>query len=311
MTPLPLLALLVGCIPAPDQGIAVGNPTVLSLQLANGEGVDFASATGTASMVWLSSPTEAYTLANNTTFNLISDASMEPPSGDWTALTFKFPGGVTLATAELERTLPVSSLVVTGAFSTSGSLILQLGSANWVDAATWQTASDADIAVLFESGTALYSDADNDSTLDADEEAAGAVACEECTEPPDDTGDTGDTDDAWDTGDTGADQAEVSGRTEVEAEAETGTEGEAGTETDAEAEAETEAETGTEAESASEAETATAPPADDRGHDDSDDAGDDSGGDDSGGDGSGGDDDSGGDDSGGDGDSSESGVDPS
>lgn len=287
MTPLALLALLVGCIPAPDQGIAVGNPTVLSLQLANGDGVDFASATGTASMVWLTSPTETYTLANNATFNLLSDASMEPPSGDWTALTFKFPGGVTLATADLERTLPVSSLVVTGAFSTSGSLILQLGSANWVDAATWQTASDADIAVLFASGTALYSDADNDSTLDADEEAAGAVACEECTEPPDDTGDTGDTDEARDTGDTGADQPEGSAEPE---------------------------------ESPAPEDTATSPPAEEHAAADSGDTGDtgdtdsgsgDSGGADSGADSGGTDsgDGSGGTDSGDDG--SESGVDPS
>ncbi len=196
-----LLALSVfgvmGCIPQPDQGIAVGNPTVLALQLANGDGVDFTSATGDASTVWLTGADTTCTLATDATLNLLSDTSIQPPPGEWTALTFKFPGGIALTAAGVERTVPVSSVVVVGSFSTNGSLVLRFGAANWVDAATWQTGSDSEIAVLLEAGTALYKDDDGDSWLDEAEEAEGSLACEDC-EDPDDGDDTG--------RDTGSDQ---------------------------------------------------------------------------------------------------------
>ncbi len=204
----PLALLLTGCIPDPDQGTAVGNPTILALRLSDGDGVDFTEATATADYVRLTNPEDLEILAEDKTVNLIAETSIYSPVGDWTGLTLQFAGGITLSTAELSRDIPVDRLAVVGVFSTATPLILQLGGSQWIDPETWEEGEAGDIAELFSWGTALYEDADGDTLLDAEEESAGAVACERCedeeeTATEDDEDDEGDDDDDDDDDDDG------------------------------------------------------------------------------------------------------------
>ncbi len=181
---------LIGCLSDPDRGTAVGNPTVLALQLADGDGVDFVSGEADATLVRLTNPDETFVLSTGTSLNLVSDASLRARPGDWTALTLKFDGGITLATAGLERTLPVEQFSVVGDFTTNSPLLLEVAEPGWVDTRTWAEASPVDLAELLVWGTSLYEDTDGDGSLDEYEEAAGALACARC-EPEAPVTDTG------------------------------------------------------------------------------------------------------------------------
>lgn len=174
---------LVGCIPAPDEGTAVGNPTILAMGLSDGEDVEFVSATGTASVVRISSPEDIEILAHEKGVDLRADHSLTARSGEWTALTMEFRGGVTLSSADLSRTIPLPDIVVVGQFSTvmdGPPLLLQFGGRRWIDDDMWRTGTLEEVAQLLAWGTALYTDRNGNFTLDVDEERAGELACERC-----------------------------------------------------------------------------------------------------------------------------------
>lgn len=180
---IPVSMLLCGCVPAPDQGTAVGNPGVLGFTLADGEsGVEFQSGTALAAEVALIGADASDVLATDVVIDL-ARTTFQPTLGDWTSLQITFSGGVTLATATLERTLPIDSLTLDGTFSTSDSLMLQFGGPDWVSTNAWETGPDAQVEQAFLHASGLYVDVDADGVLDADETTA--VACDGCS----DTGD--------------------------------------------------------------------------------------------------------------------------
>ncbi len=174
--------LTAGCMRAPDKGTAIGNPGVLALTLADGEsGVEFVSGTATATEIALIGGETTDVLGTDVGLDLMG-TTFQPELGDWASLTITFNGGVTLATATLERTIAVDGIDVVGAFSTESALLLEFGGTDWLKQNAWETGPDSEVEQALLHATALYVDANADGVLDDDE--ATAVACGSC-------GDTG------------------------------------------------------------------------------------------------------------------------
>ena len=207
LAPLLCLSLLVGCVPPDEeenQGIAVGNPGVVAMSLAEAEEWTVTVAEASVEALGWKACSGADRLDTlQTTLDLTAEPTdLSFPAGDWCGVVVRFAGPVELeatwsdgvGTGSLAATvtLPELQLGVVDdplAVDEDTAWALELASPDWLDAAalgvsdgvdvTVEDAEDALHAVLvaaFTDETALFDDADGSGHVESAERDAGAAA---------------------------------------------------------------------------------------------------------------------------------------
>ena len=201
---LPLL-LLCGCVPVDDeenQGIAVGNPGVVAMSLAEAAEFTLVSAEASVSALgWAGCGDGDRLTAVNSTIDLLAANAVEFPEGDWCGVVVRFAGpleieatwtdGVgsgslfaTVEVPELQLGAVDGDLVV----DEDAAFALELASPDWLDAVDLGIADGVDLVVDAESPehtlllaaltdeTALFDDTDGSGQIEQSERDAGPAA---------------------------------------------------------------------------------------------------------------------------------------
>ncbi len=200
------LALLVGCAPPEEeqnQGIAVGNPGVVSMSMAEAAGFTFTLVQAPIDALgWASCGAGDALDELATTLDLVDEPEPLPfPAGTWCGVVVRFAGPLELkatweeggATATLTAAVDLPDVLL-GAID--GDLIvdegtawaLELASPDWLDAGALGLADGVDLVIevadpghallvaAFTDETALFHDADASGLVETEERDAGPAA---------------------------------------------------------------------------------------------------------------------------------------
>ncbi len=201
-----LIALLVGCVPPEEeenQGIAVGNPGVVSMSLAEADEftVTFAEAPLQA-LGWASCDSTDRLDELDTTLDLASEPeAMDFPAGDWCGVVVRFSGpleleldwddGISQGSLVATLTLPELMLgAVDGPLEVDDetSWALEFASPDWLDPDVLGLAHGVELTITaeddehellvaaFTDETALFDDLDASGLVETPERDEGAVA---------------------------------------------------------------------------------------------------------------------------------------
>lgn len=204
-----LFFLLVACIAVGvHEGTAVGNPTDLTVALAEGKGLTWQSASvpvATLGLVGCDGSAETMTVGRD--LDLLGDTLVVPP-GEWCELDLAFDGelhavGLTEDQSTIELRLPVGEVVLgstTAIDPEGGAFYLELADRGWVKPQPLGATDGAAVTVgpdgtdaeklvrEIEKGSRLYVDRNADGRLDEDERAVGAIAGDDESDSGDDHG---------------------------------------------------------------------------------------------------------------------------
>ncbi len=203
---LVVIALLVGCVPPEEeenQGIAVGNPGVVSMSLAEADEftVTFAEATLQA-LGWASCDSGDQLDELYTTLDLATEPeALDFPAGDWCGVVVRFDGpleleldwddGVSQGSLVATVTLPELTLgAVDGPLEVDDATTwaLELASPDWLDPDALGLADGVDLTITgkddahellvaaFTDETALFDDIDASGLVESPERDEGAAA---------------------------------------------------------------------------------------------------------------------------------------